>query len=330
MNPLRSRTPQARWRPEAGPADAAGRALPAIDVSGLTADDPAPREAVGQTIRRACLDRGFFYIVGHGVAPALAREALAGARALFDLPQADKRAVGMALSDANRGYEPLRGQTLAAGGPADLKEGFYIGAEGPAGRFNRGPNQWPAALPGLEPVMMAYHRAMVGLAERLMGGLALSLGLPQAAFAGFCRDPIAVLRLLHYPPQPPSEPGLGAGAHTDFGALTILLQDDVGGLEVYDRASEAWTPAPPLAGAYVVNLGDLIARWTNDRYRSTPHRVVNRSGRRRHSVPFFFSGAPDHRVACLPGCRRPGEPPAYPPTTVEAHIKERYRQTYGA
>jgi isopenicillin N synthase-like dioxygenase len=163
-----------------------------------------------------------------------------------------------------------------------------------------------------------------------MDGLALSLGLPEAAFAAFCQDPMAILRLLHYPPQPPSDPGQGAGAHTDFGALTILLQDQTGGLEVHDRALDAWTPAPPLAGAYVVNLGDLIARWTNDRYRSTPHRVVNRSGRRRYSIPFFFSGAPDYGVACLPGCLEPGESPTYPPTTVEAHIQERYRQTYGA
>ena len=326
MNSLRG---PAELRPEDGAADGAGRALPVIDVSGLASADPALRQAVGRAIRQACLDRGFFYMVDHGVPQALAGEVLAGAQALFDLPETAKRAVAKALSGANRGYEPLRGQTLQAGGPADLKEGFYIGVEGAPGRFNQGPNQWPADLPGLPPVMMAYHRVMTALAERLMGGLALSLGLPEAAFAAFCRDPIAILRLLHYPPQPPSEPGLGAGAHTDFGALTILMQDEVGGLEVYDRAVDAWTPAPPMAGAYIVNLGDLIARWTNDRYRSTPHRVVNRSGRRRYSVPFFFSGAPDYGVACLPGCLPPGERPKYPPTTVEGHIKERYRRTYG-
>ena len=140
---------------------------------------------------------------------------------------------------------------------------------------------------------------------------------------------MAILRLLHYPPQPPSEPGRGAGAHTDFGALTVLLQDDVGGLEVYDRAAGDWTPAPPISGTFVVNLGDLFARWTNDIYRSTPHRVVNRSGRRRYSIPFFLSGAPAFEVSCLPTCLGRGEIAKYPPTTPEAHLRERYSQTYG-
>jgi isopenicillin N synthase-like dioxygenase len=312
------------------PSPQRARPLPVIDISSLASPSEAERRAVGERIREACLDRGFFYITGHGVPETLTDQALAGARALFDLPDAAKRAVDKVLSPANRGYEPLGGQTLEPGSAPDLKEGFYIGAEAEPGRFNTGPNQWPAELPGLPAAMLAYHRKLTALAERLMAGLALSLDLPEAAFTAFCRQPIAILRLLHYPPQPPAAPGHGAGAHTDFGALTILLQDQVGGLEVYDRAADGWTPAPPVAGAYVVNLGDLIARWTNDRYRSTPHRVVNRSGRRRYSIPFFFSGAPDYAVTCLPGCLGPGERPRYAPTTVEAHMQERYRQTYGA
>ncbi len=311
------------------PTDVRARSLPVIDVSGLASALEAERREVGRRIAEACLDRGFFYMVGHGIPDALIAETLAGARAFFDLPEAAKAAVDKSLSPANRGYEPLGGQTLEPGTAPDRKEGFYIGAEAPAGRFNQGANQWPQGLPAFPATILAYHRKMTALAERLMGGLALSLDMPEAAFTAFCRDPIAILRLLHYPPQPPTAPGRGAGAHTDFGALTILLQDGVGGLEVYDRAADDWTAAPPMGGAYVVNLGDLIARWTNDRYRSTPHRVVNRSGRRRYSIPFFFSGAPDYGVSCLPGCLEPGEQPKYPPTTVEAHMKERYRQTYG-
>ncbi len=325
MNLLRTKADM-----EGEPAPSRARPLPVIDISGLTSPLEAERRAVGARIREACLDRGFFYITGHGVPDAMAAGALDGARALFDLPGAAKRAVDKALSPANRGYEPLGGQTLEPGAAPDLKEGFYIGAEAEPGRFNTGANQWPAELPDLPAAMLAYHARLTDLAERLMAGLALSLDLPETAFAAFCREPIAILRLLHYPPQPASAPGRGAGAHTDFGALTILLQDPVGGLEVYDRAAGAWTAAPPMPGAYVVNLGDLIARWTNDRYRSTPHRVVNRSGRRRYSIPFFFSGAPDYGVTCLPGCLELGEQPKYPPITVEAHMKERYRQTYGA
>lgn len=305
------------------------RSLPVIDVADLASADAADRAEVGRRIGAACRDRGFFYMVGHGVPDRLIAETLTAARAFFDLPEGAKARVDKSRSPANRGYEPLGGQTLEPGTAPDLKEGFYIGAEGRPGRFNQGANQWPDGLPDFAATMLAYHRAMTVLAERLMAGLALSLDLPEAAFADFCHDPIAILRLLHYPPQPAAAPGRGAGAHTDFGALTVLLQDDVGGLEVYDRAADGWTSAPPMAGAYVVNLGDLIARWTNDRYRSTPHRVVNRSGRRRYSIPFFFSGAPDYGVTCLPGCLAPGDQPKYPPTTVEAHMKERYRQTYG-
>ena len=315
---------------DSGPAPARARPLPVIDVSGLSSPDLTCRRHVAALIRQACEDRGFFYITGHGVPDDLIADVLAGARALFELPDDAKQAVHKANSPANRGYEPLGGQTLEPGAPPDLKEGFYIGADAAPGRFNTGANQWPAELPWLEPVMLAYHRALTALAERLMSGIALSLDMPEDAFAGFGHDPIAILRLLHYPVQPPLALGKGAGAHTDFGALTILLQDRVGGLEVYDQAAQDWTPAPPVAGTYVVNLGDMIARWTNDRYRSTPHRVVNRSGRRRYSVPFFFSGSPDYVIDCLPACLAPGEAAKYPPTTVEAHMKERYRQTYGA
>ncbi len=218
---------------------------------------------------------------------------------------------------------------MRSGGAPDLKEGFYVGAEEPFGGFNRGPNQWPVELPTLAPLLLDYHRRMLRLAGRLMSGLALSLALPEGAFADFCRSPVAILRLLHYPPQPPLALGRGAGAHTDFGAVTILLQDEAGGLEVYDQAAGDWISAPPVPGAFVVNLGDLVSRWTNGLYRSTAHRVVNRSGRRRYSVPFFLSGAPDYEVTCLPACLAPGERPKHPPITVEAHLRERYRQTYG-
>jgi len=310
--------------------------LPVIDVSGLRSSRPDIRRAVADQIQAACLDKGFFYIRQHGIADALQRRMFEDTRRFFALPQPAKDAVAKAKSFANRGYEPLRGQTLEPGTPPDLKEGFYIGVELPlddprviARKFQHGPNQWPD-LPGFRATMTEYFAAMLDLERLLWRGLALSLDLEEHHFDSFCHEPIATLRLLHYPPQParPLPNEKGCGAHTDFGGLTLLLQDDVGGLQVWDEAA-GWIHAPPIQGTYVVNLGDMIARWTNDRYRSTLHRVVNVSGRERYSIPFFFSGNPDFVVECLPGCRRPGDVLKYPPTNVAGHLKEMFQRTYG-
>lgn len=313
-------------------------ALPIIPVGGLSSSDPAKRRAVGMALRGACLDSGFFYCSDHGIPAGLVAAVFAESERFFAQSPERKAAVDKAGSFCNRGYEAMRGQTLEAGAPPDLKEGFYIGLELPeddprvvARRFNRGPNRWPADLPAFRPVMQAYFAAMLDLGERLMRGIALSLDLPEDHFSAFCRDPLSILRLLHYPPQPENAaPGeKGAGAHTDFGGLTLLLQDQVGGLQV-QGADGGWIHADPVPGSFVVNLGDMIARWTNDRYRSTMHRVVNASGRERYSVPFFYSGNPDHLVSCLPNCLGEGESPKYPATTVEGHLQQMYRRTYAA
>jgi isopenicillin N synthase-like dioxygenase len=311
--------------------------LPIIDIAGLKSPHLADRAAVAAEMHAACSHNGFFYVRNHGIAEILVNAVFAEAERLFALPISAKAAMDKARSAANRGYEPLGGQTLEAGALPDLKEGFYIGSEHApddprvlAGKFNHGPNQWPTALPALRPTMEAYFSAMVALGEQLMGGLALSLDLPERYFDSFCCDAMATLRLLHYPPQPvDGDPAQsGAGAHTDFGGLTLLRQGEVGGLQVWDQANDGWIHADPVPGTYVVNLGDMIARWTNDRYRSTLHRVVNSSGRERYSIPFFYVGNFDHEVACIPTCRVADEPPKYPPTTVEAHLREMYRRTY--
>ncbi|KAA0694122.1 isopenicillin N synthase family oxygenase [Halopseudomonas laoshanensis] len=312
-------------------------ALPVIDLSALRGDVQADKLETGRQLRDACLHTGFFYISGHGIPDPLIDLVFAESRAFFDQPVAEKQKVDKASSAANRGYETLGGQTLEPGAPPDLKEGFYIGEELPeddprvlAGGFNLGPNQWPPALPGFRTAMDSYFEAMLALSERIMAGLALSLDLPEDFFADFCEQPLATLRLLHYPPQPAKPlPGeKGCGAHTDFGGITILLLDDKPGLQVWDATGDRWLDAAPIPGTFVVNLGDMIARWTNDRYRSTLHRVVNTSGTERYSVPFFYSGALNHQVRCLPACLAPGESAKYPPTTVGEHLKEMYRRTY--
>jgi isopenicillin N synthase-like dioxygenase len=311
--------------------------LPVIDISGLSSKNAADRRAVGAQLRSACLDKGFFYAKNHGVSEPLIDEVFTEAAAFFSLPVEQKAEVDKAKSKANRGYEPLQGQTLEPGTPPDLKEGYYVGPEhGPehprviAGMFNHGANQWPAERPNFRPVMMSYLDVMLDLSTRMMSGIALSLDLPETYFAHYCSDVVATVRLLHYPPQPPqARPGQkGAGAHTDFGGLTLLRQDDAGGLQVWDQTADAWIHADPLPGTYVVNLGDMIARWTNDRYRSTVHRVVNASGRERYSVPFFYTGNYAHKVECIPTCLAPGEAPKYPPITIEEHMRAMYQRTY--
>ena len=314
------------------------QALPIIDVSGLRSTELVNRETVGRALRAACVDKGFLYVTGHGIPQNLRDAVFRESVSFFELPAGEKNKINLAHSACNRGYEPLQAQSLDADAPPDLKEGFYSGrhsaADDPrvmAGKFGHGPNQWPDMLPHFQQVMEAYHAKMVDLGRLMMRGIALSLGLAENHFAPFCQDEIATLRLLHYPPQPAHpDPGeMGCGAHTDFGTLTFLMQDACGGLQVRDEKA-GWIHADPVPESYVVNLGDMMARWTNDTYHSTLHRVVNMSGRERYSVPFFYMGNPDYPVRCISTCLEDGVTPTYPETTVVQHFQEMYRATYAA
>ena len=310
--------------------------LPIIDMTGLRSSNALDRAKVGAEIRSACLDKGFFYLKGHGVSKQLREASMDVIREFFSQPPDVKLEMDMALSSCNRGYEKLRGQTLEPGAPADLKEGYYIGRDLPVedsrvieGKFNHGPNIWPESLPQFQNVLETYYAEMLEVARTLMRGLALSLNLNEDHFDEFCKEELATLRLLHYPEQPPNpQPGeKGCGEHSDFGTLTLLLQDDCGGLQVWDE-NEGWTDAPPVPDTYIVNLGDMIARWTNDHYHSTLHRVINTSGRDRYSMPFFYLGNPDILIECIPTCVEDNEGPRYPVTTVERHYREMYDVTY--
>lgn len=300
--------------------------VPLIDISALL-DPSVDRRSVANQLRIACTESGFFYATNHGVPQSLTKTVFAEARSFFNLSMDEKTVLDLAHSSVKHGYESLRAQTLEAGASPDVKEGFYIGRETPADGVYRGPNQWPAALPQFRVTMEDYYGHMLHLAEALMRGIALSLDLDENRFAAFCRDPYARLRLLHYPPD--AAPGeKGAGAHTDFGGLTILLQDDCGGLQVQDPSTGIWVDAAPIAGAFVVNLGDMISRWTNDKYKSTLHRVINSSGRERYSIPFFFHGNPEHVVECIPTCLDSGKAAKYPPVSVAEHFKKKFGSSY--
>jgi isopenicillin N synthase-like dioxygenase len=309
--------------------------LPVIDISGFRNGDDASRGQIGAALRAACAANGFFYVTGHGIPSELIQQMFEQTKQFFDLPERDKMKLDLANSDCKHGYEPMKRQTLEAGAPADLKEGYYIGRETASAEGHQaffGANQWPSEMLAFRETMDVYYASMLNLSQVLMRGIALSLHLDENHFDAFGHDPFARLRLLHYPTQPANAaPGeKGAGAHTDFGGITILLQDGVGGLQVLDNAHGGWIHAAPVPGAFVVNLGDMIARWTNDYYRSTQHRVVNTSGQERYSIPFFYHGNIDHVVACIPTCLKDGEVEKYPTTTVAAHFQDKMTTSYKA
>jgi isopenicillin N synthase-like dioxygenase len=311
--------------------------IPIISMA-PAADGPRGRFAVAREIHRAARDTGFFYLVDHGVAASMLDAQLLWTRRFFALPPDEKMRIKLDQSPAMRGYEPIAGQVLDSGSPPDLKESFYVGEElavdHPLVRAcipNHGPNQWPQHLPGFREQMYAYFAVMQALERRTLRLLALSLDLAEDYFEPMYHEPMSILRLLHYPPHPASaRPNqLGAGAHTDWGLLTFLLQDDIGGLEVRD-ADGRWMRATPIAGSFVVNLGDMIVRWTNGLYHSTMHRVLNNvSGRDRYSVPFFGTPRHDARVETLANCISADNPARFAPCTAGEHLAEMYRKTYG-
>ncbi len=224
-----------------------------------------------------------------------------------------------------RGFDPIGWQSLDPGQPPDVKESFYLGVEA------IGPNQWPdaALLPGFRAACNAYSEAMEALARRLMSLFEVALQLPPGYFDSFMRHPTATTRLLHYPPQPAkAAPGqIGCGAHTDWGALTLLAQDNAGGLQV-QNSDGAWLDVAPVPGAFVVNVGDMTQRWTNDHWRSTLHRVINRhSGRDRYSIAYFFDLDAESRIEPLPTCVSASHPARHAPITAGEHLVEMYRRT---
>lgn len=301
--------------------------IPVIDLA-------ADRRSVVDAIGAACRSTGFFSVVGHGVDPALRAAVFAEAHRFFALPDAAKRAVASATEgpSANRGYDGLRSQRLDAGAAPDLKESFMIGlelgSEHPLvqrGVPMHGPNRWPADLPGFREALVAYQAAAFDLAARLLQGIAASLGLDDGFFAPFHREPILGLRLMRYPARPPGADGteFGAGAHTDWGGITVLAQDDVGSLQVLSPGGD-WWDVPPHPDAFVINLGDLMGVWTNDRYRSTVHRVLG-GDRERYSVALFCDLDAEARIEVIPTCTAADDPPRYEPTTVLDHLLGKFR-----
>jgi isopenicillin N synthase-like dioxygenase len=312
--------------------------VPVLDLSW----EPA---LLAHDLDEICSEVGFFQIVGHGVT-AESDAAWDAMRAFFDLPLDERLAVRSPAPDYPHGYSPLEGESLGrslgADVPPDLKEVFNSGPVDPLAHVLSddgesvvwSPNLWPPSLPQLEQTWTAHHRTMQALAGRLMRLFALALSLPDTYFDTYIDHAACGVRGICYPARSvPPEPGqLRAGAHTDYGTLTLLRQDSVGGLEVTTRNGE-WIGVEAIPGAFVVNIGDLMAGWTNDRWRSTVHRVTDPPAttggafERRFSMPFFHNANWDAEVSCLPTCLPHGEQPKYPPVVAGPHLREKFRRS---
>jgi isopenicillin N synthase-like dioxygenase len=294
-------------------------AVPLIDLAG------APPAVLARSIDEVLCGDGFFGIVGHGVPAEVLSAAFGAGQRFFALSEEAKRRWHIDGWPVKRGFDPIGWQSLDPGNPPDVKESFYLGVEA------IGPNQWPdeALVPGFRAAMQAYSAACDALARRLMGLFERALALPGGHFDGYMQHPTCTTRLLHYPPQPAvaASGQIGCGAHTDWGAVTLLAQDDAGGLQVQGRGGE-WIDVEPVAGAFVVNIGDMMQRWTNDRWPSTVHRVINRkSGRDRWSIAYFFDLDAESVIVPLPSCVSEQNPSKYGPITAGEHLVEMYRRT---
>jgi isopenicillin N synthase-like dioxygenase len=315
-------------------------AIDVIDIGPYLAGDPAGTKRVAHAVGAACERIGFLVIAGHGVPDALVRRVFDVSTRFFDLPLAEKLAVRSNDPGIPRGYSALAskslGRTYGLDTPPDLREQFFIGPlDDWAAHFQRfpgaakvyAPNVWPARPAELREVFAAYYRAQERLARDLMRIFALALGLTEAWFDGAIDRHFSTCPSNLYP-EPSGEPlpgQLRTGPHTDFGSLTILAVNDApGGLQVL-LPDGAWHDVRPAPGHFVVNLGDMMGRWTNDRWKSTVHRVVNppreqATGSRRQTVGFFLHPNYDAQVACLPTCTDTDHPPRYAPILAGEHM----------
>jgi isopenicillin N synthase-like dioxygenase len=311
---------------------------PVVDLTPWFDGDGADRRRVADAVDLASRTSGFLQVTGHRVDPAVIAGMLRASDAFFALPMADKLALVPPDASVDRGYAAKGSESLTyslgVARPPDLFEAFNIGPEDvPDDEFHRrerhrffAPNIWPPTLPDVRDLLVPYHAAVRNLAVELTRVFAAALDLPDDWFLSAVDRSTATMRCVHYervegePPALPDQQRMGA--HTDYGIVTVLYADPVPGLEVLGADGQWWgVIAEP--GAFIINIGDMLSRWTNDRWRSTMHRVVPPPGdgpARRRSTAFFLEGNYDAQVACIPTCLAPGEEPIYPPITAGEYL----------
>jgi isopenicillin N synthase-like dioxygenase len=311
-------------------------AIPLIDFGPMISDDPTERAKVGEQVRKACTEVGFFYALNHGVPEQVIADTFAAAHRFFDLPDATKRSISVEKSEDNRGYTPLLGENTDPTNKGDVHEAFDLALELEAGDpdlqrglFGYAPNQWPAGPEGFRTALLTYYNEALTFGARIFSAFALALELPEDFFAPKITKPLAVMRVLHYPPQEGTidEKQIGIGAHSDYECFTILCTDEKAALQVLNANGE-WIEAPPVEGAFIVNVGDMMERWTNGYFQSTIHRAINRTGKQRYSIPLFFGTNPDVEIAVLESCQSAGNPPKFDPIQAGAYVEQRITETY--
>ncbi|KAI0629820.1 2OG-Fe-II oxygenase [Trametes polyzona] len=308
--------------------------IPIINLEEARSTNHAVRRALADQIRDACVNVGFFYVKNHGIPEDLISATVQAAKRFFALPAEAKAALDIHKSANFKGYTALLGENTNPANRGDLHEGFDIGWEEHAGGGRSddgvmtGDNVWPDGLPGFREAVLDYYHAAVKLGQSLFPLFALALDLPENFFEDKTTKPAAIMRLLYYPPQTGEVDDRieGIGAHTEY-CFTILWQDDVPALQVLNNAGK-WIDAIPIPGTLVINLGDQFARWTNDVFKSTVHRAVNRSGVERYSIPLFFGTDYDVKLEALPSCVSDDFPPKYEVVTAGEYVKSRLEATY--
>jgi isopenicillin N synthase-like dioxygenase len=313
--------------------------IPVIDVGPYLSGLPGALAATAAELGRALREVGFFVIVNHGVSQDLIDRTFAEARRFHAQPMDTKLALRM--NGHNNGYMMLGRYAVWTSGvnandKPDLNEAFFIKRErGPddplvrAGRRFAGPNQWPPSLPGFRETLLAYTDTVDGLGRRLLPLCAAALDLPMDTFDGAFAESQFSFRLTHYPPVAAEANQFGIAPHTDANFLTFLAQSEVPGLQVRMPDGE-WVDVPYVPGSFAVNSGDMMQRWTNDRFKSTPHRALPPVGRERYAIPYFMGPHLDTEIACLPTCQSADDPPHYPPITYAAYLDWWYDANYNA
>jgi isopenicillin N synthase-like dioxygenase len=323
--------------------EASAAQIPVIDFGAVFTGEPGALQALAPALRHACENVGFFYAFNHGVPEELIDRAFAASRRFHALPMEEK--LKLRLNENNIGYLPMNASvqgasTVHKATRPNQNESFFISHDrGPdhpdviAGVPLRGRNQWPnAALPGVPEMrrdMLAYFSALGAMCDRILPTFAAALDMPIDFFAPFfANEGHANLRFLHYPPQDAGEDNLfGQAPHTDNSFMTALARTDVPGLAVRLPSGE-WFPPPIISGTFLINLGNIMRRWSNNRFLSTPHGVLNDSGTDRYSIAYFHSPNPAATIECLPSCVGADNPPHYEPAVYRDLILEFYRANY--